>query len=107
MIEGLPITAARWPWTEEMAKVNRLLDHSKAWQKSKLIRDYLDALCFHVLNGAVVVPLDSQLADYLRWGFNQADRIDPLRPSPHSVLDDDVDISELADAVGDIPRKPR
>jgi hypothetical protein len=87
--------------TEEMAKVNRLLDHSRAWQKSKLIRDYLDALCFHVLNGAVAVPLDSELADYLRWGFNQADRIDPLRPSPHSVLDEDVDISDLTDTVGE------
>lgn len=90
---------------EETARLKKLLDHSDSWRRSELVRDYLDALCVRATQGLGAVPLDSELADYLRWGFQQADRIDPLRPSPHSVLDEQIDVSELTDRSD--PRKPR
>ncbi len=88
---------------DEQARVDELVLHAKSWRKSRLVREYLDALCVAAgvdLNG---VALDSPLADYLRWGFEQADRIDPLRSSPPSILDKEFREDEFQRH----PQKPR
>jgi hypothetical protein len=36
------------------------------------------------------IALDSETADYLRWGYNQANRLDPLQPSSPPVLDESI-----------------
>ena len=92
---------------DEAGKVQQLVDHASYWHKTQQLRDYLDALCLRSIGDAGVVQIDSELADYLRWGFDQADRMDPLRPSPHSVLDEEVDDSDLRTNGDFIPRKPR
>ena len=91
----------------EAQKVQQLVDHSNYWQKSHQLRSYLDELCFRSIGEESVVEIESELANYLRWGFDQADRMDPLRPSPHSVLDEEVDDSDLVQERSAAPRKPR
>lgn len=90
---------------KETARVIELLDHAKSWRQSQVVRDYLDSVCatYNATDGTV--PIDSKLAEYLRWGFDQADRLDPLRKSPLSVLDETVDESIEVEAYE--PRKPR
>lgn len=72
-----------------------------------LLRDYLDALCERFVQADQAVPLASPLAEYLRWGFAQAHRRDPLRESPSSVLDESVDETNLDHDASAAPRKPR
>ncbi len=45
------------------------------------------------------------MVPYLRWGFDQADRLDPLRECPPSVLDETIDDSTEVEPTA--PRKPR
>lgn len=88
---------------KEREKVNELVFHAKSWRKSALIRRYLDALCDTLGVATTGVQLNSPLAKYLRWGFQQADRMDPLRPNPPSILDETVDDDDDSGP----PRKPR
>lgn len=71
----------------EQAKVDQLLAHANAWQQSQIIRNYLDSFCSLNLLADGSLPIDSEVANYLRWAFAQATRIDPLLKSPPSVLD--------------------
>jgi len=92
---------------EEQRKVDELVRHADAWRQSGLMRDYLDALCDRCVQADRAVPLASPLADYLRWGYAQADRRDPLRESPSSVLDESVDETDLDQFASAAPRKPK
>ncbi len=88
---------------DEQARVDELVVHAESWRKSRLIRDYLDALCVGAGVDRNGVVLNSPLAEYLRWGFEQADRMDPLRPSPSSILDEEFDEGDCTE----LPQKPR
>jgi hypothetical protein len=89
---------------EEQSKVNQLWLHAESWQKSQLVRQYLDELCSVCAPGAV--PLDSELTAYLKWGVKQADRLDPLRTSPYSILDETIEDDRTGFSEHH-PRKPR
>jgi hypothetical protein len=67
-----------------------LIRHTEATRRSQLIRESLDDLSWLSAPDGVV-DLESALADYLRWCFQQADRIDLLRPSPPSILDEHLE----------------
>ncbi len=71
----------------EQTKVDQLFARATAWRQSQIIRDYLDLVCLHHVGAEGSLPIDCEIASYLRWGFEQADRLDPLRPSPQSILD--------------------
>jgi len=88
---------------EEHARVEQLIQHAEAMRRSRLVREYLDEL-FWLRAPDGVVDIDSTLAEYLRWGFQQADRLDPLRPSPPSVLDERI---EDAEELQELDRKRR
>lgn len=72
----------------EQAQVDELVEHASSWRQSKLVRDYLGAICQVLLERDGAIAIDGDTADYLRWAHQQADRLDPLRPSPPSVLDE-------------------
>lgn len=74
----------------EQARVDELVDHAQAWRKSQLIRDYLGAVCDMLLKRDGAIAINGEAAAYLRWAHQQADRLDPLRPSPSSVLDERI-----------------
>ena len=90
---------------EEQSKVNQLWLHVESWQKSQVVRQYLDELCCVCARDGVV-PLDSELATYLKWGFEQADLLDPLRPSQYSILDETIENDRTGFSEAN-PRKPR
>lgn len=90
---------------KEKARVDELFNHANSWRQSQVVREYLDAVCAAYTATDGTVPIDSELAKYLRWGFNQADRLDPLRECPASVLDETIDESTEVEA--GVPRKPR
>ena len=71
-------------------RVDELLDHADAWRQSKNIRGYLGAACDMLLERDGAISTDGQAAEYLRWARDQADRLDPLLPSPPSVLDERI-----------------
>ncbi len=75
----------------EQAKLDRLLSDANAWRQSQIIRDYLDAFCSLNLLPDGSLPIHNEVANYLRWAFAYAARIDPLQKSPPSVLDERID----------------
>lgn len=77
----------------EQERVNELLHCTASWRRSRKMRDYLDALCHSLVGPDSPVPIDGKLAEYLKWGFQQADRMDPLKDSPHSILDEEIEDS--------------
>ncbi len=72
----------------EQSRVDELLDHAAAWRQCEMVRDYLAAVTDMLLERDGSIALDGEAADYLKWAHQQADRLDPLRPSPPSVLDE-------------------
>jgi len=73
---------------DEQRNVDELRDHADGWRQSQLIRNYLDALSQKLVQRDEAIDLDGEAARYLRWAHQQADRLDPLRPSPASILDE-------------------
>jgi hypothetical protein len=80
--------------SNELAKVDVLIDHVQAWQQAAAIRSYLENFGCISASKAGVVAVNSELAQYLRWGHQIADRIDPLRDTPPSILDQVFEGSE-------------
>jgi hypothetical protein len=74
----------------EQARVDELVDHANSWRQSRIIREYLGALSDRLLERHGAIAIDSEAAQYLRWAHQQADRLDPLCPSPPSVLDERI-----------------
>ncbi|MCC7336828.1 MAG: hypothetical protein IT422_17185 [Pirellulaceae bacterium] len=75
----------------EQTKIEDLFERARAWRESQILRNYLDLVCQQHVSVEGSLAIDSEIADYLRWGFQQADRLDPLRPSPRSILDARID----------------
>lgn len=71
----------------EQARVDELVHHATSWRKTREIRDYLAAVTDQLLERDGSIGLYSEVANYLRWAHQQADRLDPLKPSPPSILD--------------------
>lgn len=74
--------------SKEREKVTQLMELSEAWNKSQQLRKYINAYedCVADRNG----ELSEQVQAYIDWAKAQADRMDPLRDSPHSILDERV-----------------
>lgn len=68
-----------------LAKGTQLEADAKAWVQARGIREYLEAR----KREAVVShgELRPETAAWIEWALEQADRIDPLRESPPSILD--------------------
>jgi hypothetical protein len=57
------------------------------WRRAALIRQYVDAyLLAATVTGDLINP-ESVAGNWVLWAQEQADRLDPLKPSPASVLD--------------------
>ncbi|HWR17521.1 MAG TPA: hypothetical protein VN577_22020 [Terriglobales bacterium] len=70
----------------EEARVNALLTDVENWQRARGIRDYVAAL--ETLDGEA-----QSKPGFLEWAKDQADRLDPLTPSPSSILDRRSEVS--------------
>lgn len=68
---------------KEQAKVDQLFNNFQCWKESQMLREYLTSFEEHFVaknNGA---ELAENVKDYIEWGVEQANRLDPFSVSPH------------------------
>jgi hypothetical protein len=71
----------------ERSKVRALEDAAAKWNRAEQIRSLVAAArSAAVQNGQSVDP-GNQLGDWIAWAERQADRLDPLKESPPSIID--------------------
>jgi len=76
-------------YKEEKARFDFLLTQAKDWQTSKLIRELIET-ARDAYSAAGPIQPDSKIAAWIEWATKQADRLDPLKPSPPSILDEQI-----------------
>jgi hypothetical protein len=79
---------------EERGRVEKLTSDSEKWFKSNLIRQFISALESAQEAGDCPFKPQGDLREWLKWARDQADRLDPLKPSPSSILDEKVEEEE-------------
>lgn len=79
---------------EEGDKVKALFEDAKNWQFSEILRAYVNAVVKKGGVGKGRTEPHQEIGRWKKWALEQADRMDPLRPSPHSVLDEKYDDTE-------------
>lgn len=73
---------------EERERVDKLLADVSGSHQSRIIRDYVEVVRQQALgNGGI--EEGSDLERWIAWARQQADRLDPLTPSPPSILDEE------------------
>ena len=84
------VRAAMWTKIEkERAKVDKLQADAAAWEESRQLRAYLEAVRQDALARGKDVNKEGKLGHWLAWAHKQADRLDLLKESPPSILDDE------------------
>lgn len=58
-----------------------------AWQRAKRIREYVAAVG-ECASKQADSGLKIRILEWIEWAELQADRIDPLKVTPHSIVDD-------------------
>ena len=76
---------------DEQSRVDNLISDAENWKKSQLIREYVDAVKESVMNGNSTIYPENELQNWAKWALDQADRLDPLKESPPSILDENID----------------
>lgn len=79
----------------EQARVDELLKQAENWRNSKLVRELVEAVR-EAHSAAGAIDPHSEIAGWIEWAIEQADRLDPLRPSPPSILDEVIPDDEPA-----------
>lgn len=74
-------------YLEEEARVTKLISEAENWKRSQILREYITEIETHAHGDELPFSLDKPLVEWLKWARNQADRLDPLIPSPPSILD--------------------
>jgi hypothetical protein len=73
----------------EKSRVEQLIATAENWNQSKLIRELVETVRkAHSMTGPI--NAESEIAKWLAWAGLQADRLDPLTPSPPSILDEEI-----------------
>lgn len=81
---------------EEKARVQLLLDQAARWHESKSVRRFIEEARKRGRIDELELEGDD-LARWLSWATEQADRLDPFSPSPPSILDDAERIKHMCD----------
>jgi hypothetical protein len=77
---------------EEM-RTRTLKKEAVSWQRAKRIREYVAAVRVNAEMKADAIQRTKDL-EWVAWAEAQADRIDPLKESPHSIVDDKAQVLE-------------
>ena len=77
----------------EQQKISQLIQDAENWDKSKVIREFIAAVKKEHFSGNQVYDVQEDFDSWLKWAKEQADRLDPLTPSPPSILDENPDLS--------------
>ena len=92
------LRAAAWAKIQaERAKVQGLMKDAADWQTSKGLREYIQAVRDDASAQGKDSGPESKLGKWLVWAEQQADRLDPLKTSPASILDDEAKYRPPAD----------
>lgn len=73
---------------QEKAKLEKLYSDSSQWHKSQQLRAYIEAVRQRAIDDDGGIQPESELEEWVKWAHQQADRMDPLVESPHSILDE-------------------
>ena len=71
----------------EKARVNALVREMRQWRQSQDLRAYIEARKRQHLAGRNPDAMDDDFSRWHQWALDQAARLDPLCPSPPSILD--------------------
>ncbi len=74
---------------DERAKVDKLQADAVAWEKARQIRVYIETIRQDAVIRGKDAGEESELGKWLAWAHKQADRLDPLKKSPPSILDNE------------------
>ncbi len=74
----------------EQRRVNVLMGNAQDWHSAKILRAYLDAVADIADEQFERLYPGWTRKEWLTWTHQQADRLDPFSPSPHSVLDESI-----------------
>ena len=69
---------------EEVDKFNRLVKLSEQYDKTRLIRQYIEAVKQKAINTNNLTP---EKLEWIDWATNKADWVDPLINKPDDILD--------------------
>jgi len=82
----------RWQKAEEIRKEEEKLKDLEGeienWQRSQRIRSYIDAVRASFAAAGKEIAKESELGRWIDWALAHADRFDPLKMSPPSILDE-------------------
>ena len=87
--ERLKRAELRRRYLDEEARVTKLISEAENWKRSQVLREYIVEIEKHKAGDELPFSLDKPLADWLKWAHDQADWLDPLSPSPPSILDEE------------------
>lgn len=87
--ERLKRAELRRRYLDEEARVTKLISEAENWKRSQILREYIVEIEKHKAGDELPFSLDKSLVDWLKWAYDQADRLDPLSPSPPSILDEE------------------
>jgi hypothetical protein len=72
---------------QEESRVRTLHRAAANWERARRIRDLVAAASDGAQRDGVSIQPGTPFGDWLIWAAEQADRIDPLRVSPRSIID--------------------
>ena len=71
----------------EKSKVRALGQAAARWSRAEQIRSFISAARDAAVQNGESVETGSRLGDWIVWAERQADRMDPLKESPPSIID--------------------
>ncbi len=74
----------------EKERVEKLLQQAKDWRRSEDIRAFVEQVRQTHLVAHGTIPEDGETGQWVAWALKQADRLDPTRESPPSILDEKI-----------------
>ena len=74
----------------EHQRVEQLIAEAEAWHQSRRLRAYLRAVEDALHRRRDALDESSEIVSWLQWARDQAERLDPLSPSPASILDQEL-----------------
>jgi len=92
--ERLKRAELRRIYLEEEARVNKLVSDAENWKKSRILREYIFEIKRLAASGELAISFEKPLSEWLSWAYDQADRLNPLTPSPASILDEECPAEE-------------
>ncbi len=75
----------------ERARLDALLQQARDWRQSQDLRQYIEAATQKHMSEHGQIEPGSPFAQWLEWAGQHADRLDPLRPTPPSILDEKIE----------------